>query len=158
MATEEVVIENAQILFRNFKGKEGQYNKPGQRNFIVLLDEDMVRHLETLADDWNIKVLTPREDADPGEQPQPFLPIELRYDVGTPPRVVLITSQGRRNLEEHEVSDIDDVNIINVDLAFRGSHWDVNGRSGTKAYLRSIYVTIEEDYLELKYAHLERRQ
>jgi hypothetical protein len=32
----------------------------------------------------------------------------------------------------------------------------VNNKSGIKAYLQSIYVTIEEDALEKKYSELEQ--
>jgi hypothetical protein len=68
---------------------------------------------------------------------------------------VLITSRGRSNLDEHTVSTLDWVDILNVDLIVRPYEWTVNGKSGIKAYLQSIYVTIEEDPLEQKYAELE---
>jgi hypothetical protein len=29
--------------------------------------------------------------------------------------------------------------------------WDVNGKTGVKAYLKTLFVTIDEDALELKY-------
>lgn len=155
MATDIIYIEDAQIMFRNFRGEEGKYNKVGQRNFVVLIDEETAHQMD--ADGWNVKKLEPREGDDPETEPKYFLPIELRYDVGRPPRVVLITSRGRRNLEEQEVSDLDYVDILHVDMSYRGSHWDVNGKTGIKAYLQSIYVTIEEDYLEAKYAELPQQ-
>jgi hypothetical protein len=32
-----VLMEGVRIIFRNFAGKEGQYNKEGDRNFGVIL-------------------------------------------------------------------------------------------------------------------------
>ena len=43
------------------------------------------------------------------------------------------------------------VDIRQVDLIINPYHWYVNGKGGVKAYLRSIYITIHEDALELKY-------
>ena len=37
-----VLMEGVRIIFRNFSGKEGQYNREGDRNFAVLLDEKLL--------------------------------------------------------------------------------------------------------------------
>src|SRR5215471_5750996 len=146
-----VLMEGVRIIFRNFRGKEGQYNREGSRNFAVLLDETVAEALA--ADDWNVKWLKPREE-DEGEAPQAYLPVEVKYEI-RPPRIVLVTSRNRRTLEEHEVGDLDFVQILNVDMIVSPYHWTVNGKTGTKAYLQSMYVTIEEDALEQKYAQMD---
>jgi hypothetical protein len=150
---ETIYIEDAQIIFRNFRGEERKFNKAGNRNFCVLLDDEKAHQME--ADDWNVRWLQPREDDDPEATPQAILEITLRYDVGRPPLVKQITSRGATNLTEDMVGDLDWVDILNVDLGFRPFPWEVNGKTGVKAYLQSMYITIEEDYLARKYAEMD---
>ena len=142
-----VLMEGVRIIFRNFAGKEGQYNREGDRNFAVLLDEETAAAMD--ADGWNVKWLKPRSEEE-GEEPQPYLPISVNFK-GRPPRIVVITSRGRNNLDESQVEMLDWADIINVDLIVRPYEWTVNQKSGIKAYLQSLYVTIQEDPLEIKY-------
>jgi len=149
-----VVMEGVQLTFLNFEGREGPYNKAGTRNFAVLLDDAIAEAM--LADGWNVKRMKPREDEeDPDAIPAAYLSVEAAYDKGKPPRVVMITSRGKTNLHEETVEQLDWVDIQNVDMIIAPYPWSVNGNHGVKAYLRSIYVTIEEDALERKYAELE---
>jgi len=147
-----VLMEGVRIIFRNFSGKEGQYNREGDRNFAVLLDEPTAQAMAE--DNWNVKWLRPREDEE-GETPQAYLPVSVNFK-GRPPRIVLITSRGRTNLDEGSVEMLDWADILNVDLIVRPYEWTVNEKSGIKAYLQSIYVTIEEDALEIKYSELDQ--
>jgi hypothetical protein len=139
------LIEAAQIIFRNFEGKEGQYNRKGDRNFAVILDPEEAETL--LADGWNVKYLRPQDE---GDDPTPYIQISVNFS-NRPPRVVMITSTSRTNLTEESVEVLDWAEIQNVDLIARGYEWEVNGKTGTKAYLKSLFVTIEEDALERKY-------
>ena len=148
-----VLMEGVRIIFRNFTGKEGQYNREGDRNFAVLLDDTIAESMSV--DGWNVKWLKPREDSTEEEVPQAYLPVSVKFDKGRPPRVVMITSRGRTILGENEVEVLDWADITNVDMIVRPYTWEVSGKSGVKAYLQSIYVTIEEDELERKYAELE---
>lgn len=153
MAENTILMEGVRIIFRNFEGKEGRYNKKGSRNFGVILSPEDAERM--LADGLNVKFLKPREDEEEETEPQAWLPVEAAYDRGRPPRIVMITSRGRSNITEEEVEVLDWVDITNVDLIIRPYTWDVNGKSGIKAYLQSMYVTIEEDELERKYAELD---
>lgn len=153
MADENTVLmEGVRIIFRNFAGKEGQYNREGDRNFAVLLDEKVADAMTT--DGWNVKWLKPRED-DEDETEQAYLPVSVKYSAGRPPRIVIITSRGRTNMGEDEVEMLDWADITNVDLIVRPYEWNVSGKTGTKAYLQSMYITIEEDALEQKYAEMD---
>lgn len=149
-ANAPVVMEDVRIIYRNFAGKEGQYNAEGDRNFAVVLDEATATAMS--ADGWNVKIREPRE-AEEGEediQALAFLPVRVSYKF-RPPRVVLITSRGRTNLSEEEIEMLDWADIITCDLIVNPSHWSVGGKAGVKAYLQSMYVTIHEDPLEIKY-------
>lgn len=146
-----ILMEGVKIIFRNFSGKEGQYNREGDRNFAVLLDEKVATALAE--DNWNVKWLKPRDEEEE-QSPQAYLPVSVNFK-GRPPRIVLITSRGRTNLDEDSIEMLDWADIINVDLIVRPYEWTVNNKSGIKAYLQSIYVTIEEDALELKYSELD---
>ena len=144
-----VIMENVRIVFRNFAGKEGKFNREGDRNFSVLLDDNLAKTMER--DGWNVKWLRAREE---GEPEQAALSVSVNFR-GRPPRIVMITSRGRNNLGEDEVELLDWADIRNVDLIVRPYEWAVNGKTGVKAYMQSIYVTIEEDALELKYAAMD---
>lgn len=145
----QLIMEDARILFRNFAGKEGKYNREGDRNFAVILDDGTA---STLASDgWNVKWLKPRED---GDEPQAYLSVSVNFK-GRPPRIVMITSRGRTPIGEEQVEMLDWVDIKTVDLILNPYEWEIGEKSGIKAYLQSMYITIFEDPLELKYAELE---
>lgn len=141
-----LTMEDAKIVFLNFSGKEGRYNREGDRNFCVLLDPQLAENM--IADGWNVKYLTPREE---GDEPQAYLQVTVGFK-GRPPRIVLVTSRGKTPLGEEEVGMIDWVDKKMVDLIIRPYDWEVNGKSGRKAYLKSLFVTMNEDELDRKYA------
>ena len=140
-----VLMEGVRIIFRNFAGKEGQYNREGDRNFAVVLDDKTAEAMQ--ADGWNVKTLAAREEDD---SETPYLPVAVNFK-GRPPRITMVTSRGRTTLDESQVEMLDWADIVNVDLIVRPYAWEVSGKTGVKAYLQTMYVTIEEDALERKY-------
>jgi hypothetical protein len=153
-----VLMENVRLIFRNFEGRGDKYNKEGARNFGVILPEDVAQQMER--DGWPVKRLRPSEE----EQEQgievgpPWVPVKVAYDRGRPPRIITITSRGRTNITEDTVKSLDNINMANVDLIVGPYHWDVNGKQGISVYLQTMYVTVEEDELDRKYAELEEAQ
>ena len=89
-----LIMEDARIVFRNFAGAEGMYNREGDRNFCVLLEDDLAADMK--ADGWNIKRLKPREGE---EQGTAYIQVSVGFK-GRPPRMVMITSRGRVELGE----------------------------------------------------------
>lgn len=140
------MIEDAHLIHKNFSGREGPYNTAGQRSFSVVVTDELAEKL--LADDWNVK--WPKAD-ETGEIGSPFVPVGVRFDI-RPPRITMITSTGRTPVSEDMVEVLDWADYETVDLICRGHIWDVNGKTGIKAYCKTLFVTIAEDALERKYA------
>jgi hypothetical protein len=146
---ESVVIENTRLLFRNFKGAKGKFNKAGERSFSCILEEGQAQELIDAG--WKVKWLKPREEDD---VPTPFLSVKVNFEGKRPPRIVLITSKNRTTLDEDTVALVDLANIANVDLIVNPYHWKVEDDTGINAYLKTMFIVIEEDYLDRKYADL----
>ena len=149
--TENIKIENARLLFRNFSGRESKYNREGNRNFCVYID-DKDAALKLIDDGWNVKVRPSRED---GEDPHYYIQVSVRFDFN-PPNVYMLTNKKKVKLNEDNIDTLDFAEIRSVDLTIRPYNWVIqegtpNEKSGVKAYLRSMYVTIEEDEFADKY-------
>lgn len=145
MVKNNIVIEGARIGFRNFSGEAGKFNPAGRRNFCVFLEQELGLTLE--ADGWNVRWLKPRDE---GDEHKPYLQVAVSYD-NIPPKIVLISGQGKTILDENTVNILDWAEIDNVDLIIRPYNWEVNGNYGVKGYAKSMYITIIEDEFESKY-------
>lgn len=140
-----LILEDVTIAFRNFAGKEDTYNRAGDRNFAILLEEDRAQQM--LRDGWNVKYLKVRDEDD---IPQAFISVAVSYKT-KPPKIGMVTSKGLTYLGEDEVETLDWVDTETVDVTLNPYEWAVNGKTGVKAYLQTMYIKILEDYLQLKW-------
>lgn len=156
MANGNITIENARLLFRNFRGEEQKFNTAGNRNFCVALSD---RDADILArQGWNVKHLAPR---DPDDAPLPYIQVNVNFDKGRPPKIIQITGSGenqhKTQLDADSVGNLDWAEIETVDLTISPYHYDFGGNTGIKGYLNSMYVTLVEDELESKYYNIQER-
>lgn len=139
-------IDDARIIFRNFAGVGSKFNREGDRNFAVII-EDQETADELVNAGWNVRIKPPRDEDD---APFMYLPVKVKFnDFG--PIVYLKTGDVMNKLDEESVACLDNVDILGVDLDIRSYDWTVNGKTGRTAYLQSICVIQEVDRFAERY-------
>lgn len=154
--TDNLVIENAQITWRNFAGAEGPFNPKGVRSFSLILESvEQAQALEELG--WKVKWPKPREDGEPARYAA-TMPVFVKYHPRLqPPKIKMIVPSRniQTNIDEEALDVLDYVSIKKCDMILRPYHWkQPTGTEGVKNMCSSLYITIQEDELELKYADI----
>ena len=144
----EIGLENARIIFRNFRGEEQKFNPAGKRNFCVVIPEEIEQKL--MDDGWNIKYLAPRDEDDVRTA---YLQVAVSYD-NFPPAIYMINNGRKTLLNADTVELLDRAEIENVDLVVTPYVWEVNRDSGVKAYVKEMYVTVKTSRFADKYADM----
>lgn len=127
-----IVIENADITFRDFSGR-----RYGIGSFGVGIEPELAEKLK--ADGWNVK---PRknfsDDPDVGERY--FLPVTVRWDK-FPPRIIMATNDNEVFMDESNIGIFDTAEFEKVNLVISPS-------KQMRAYLKSMYAIVAEDDLD----------
>lgn len=148
-------IDDARIIFRNFAGAASKFNRAGERNFALVIDDETIAD-ELIKEGWNVKIKPGRNE---DEAPFMYLPVKVKFnDRG--PAVYLVTGGKRNRLDEESVACLDDVDIFSVDMDIRPYDWVIqegtpDEKSGRTAYLQSICVTQEIDRFAARFADEE---
>ena len=146
-------IEDADIIFRNFAGREQRFNPEGARNFCVFIDDEEVAQ-KLINDNWNVKIMSPRDE---GDSPRYYIKVHVNFDSGQPPIIMMRKGKNTIQLDEETVGRLDTAEITYIDMEI--SPFDYGSkRGGTPAYsgyVKEMYVTIAESRFAAKYAAKE---
>ena len=140
-------IENARIIFKNFEGRKDTYNKNGAKTFGVVIEDPAVAQ-QLMEDGWNVKMCPPRDEDD---TPRYHISVTAKFDGPYPPTVYMVTGKAKVPLDEVTIGNLDHAEIEYADVILRPYAWEVNGETGIKAYLKTMYVKIEQDEFAEKY-------
>ena len=144
-------IDDARIIFKNFEGRGDKFNREGDRNFSLLIEDENTANA-LIKEGWNVKIKPGREE---GDDPFMRLPVKVKFtDYG--PNVYLVTGNRRNELDEESIGCLDNIEIESVDMDIR-PYDDVlpNGNSFRTAYLSAMRVyqrvdrfANDEEYLD----------
>ena len=143
-------IDDARIIFRNFEGRGNKFNREGDRNFSLLIEDPNTADT-LIKEGWNVKI---KEGRDEDDGPFMRLPVNVKFtDYG--PNIYLITGGRRNELDEESIACLDNIDIESVDMDIRPYDWEVNGRTGRTAYLQSMQVIQRIDRFAARYADMQ---
>ena len=136
-----IQIDNARIVYRNFAGRGSKFNREGERNFAVVIeDAETAQELADLG--WNVKIKPPRDEED---TPFMFIAVKVKFNDRGPIVYLQSGNSDPVRLDEEAVGCIDDIDVLKVDLDIRPYKCVVNGKEWVSAYLHSMLVVQDVD-------------
>ena len=139
-------IDDARLVFKNFKGEGSKYNREGERNFAVVIETEeqytaLMNDTNKFGDSWNVKMKEPRDE---GDMPFMYLPVKVKFN-DNGPTIKLISGRAVTYLTEASVAILDSISILTVNLDIRPYDGEVNGKTYRAAYLKGIEVVQDID-------------
>lgn len=138
-------LMNEDIYFKNFSGLAGTFNKEGDRNFGIFIDEETAEDLESRG--WNVKRVKKEESPNFG---RPYLKVLVRPTWRPTPKIYSLTRKNTLLMDEESLEDLDGYVFDKIDLKI------------TRVYLKRYdqwtqvlekgFFTLSEDELDIMYA------
>lgn len=142
-----ISIENAKIIFKNFSGRPDRLNvQGGKRSFGVIIDDGTAENLINAG--WTVRYLKPREE---GDAPTPYLTVKIAYSEKSHPNIFKVINKRAIPLNIETVGSLDFDEIVSADIILRPYEWESATGSGVSAYLTTAYVKVDVDEFAHKY-------
>ena len=129
----------AQIGLRNFEGREGRFNKDGERSFAIFLTEEQA--IELINQGLNVK--PPKFDEEGNQLGRSFLKVKVRFDI-MPPEIFFSRGEEDENgkiiikiLPTSELRTLDNADLEYCDLKVNVREWSKGPNKGKSIYLDS---------------------
>ena len=155
MANKRTKIENAPVKYRNFAGVKTQYNREGDSNFVIILDEEVAKNMMDDVDEQGIGWYIKPVEFDTGK-----IEYQLKLRLGDgrykDPDVFVVGEDGRPipfNRGQWPRLDKSTITISFVDVVFHQSRktFEYQGKEYYSAYVDEVFVNIVESDLRRKY-------
>lgn len=139
-------VEDAGLLYPNFAGRKDDFNAEGKRNFVLHIDEPTA--LAMKADGWNVKKQEAKEE---GASDRYIMKVNVNFEGRFPPSIWIVTSRGKAQIPADLVFMLDAMDVSHIDVILNPYQYTVRGDSGVSAYLKTAYLTLQENELDEKY-------
>lgn len=150
----KVRIEGADVIpaLKNFSGN--RFGPSGTKDFMIRLTDDEAAALTELG--YNVFFYQTKDEED-NDIIIPELKIRLRFDK-YPPEVYTVYGDVHgpiTPMNGETIGELDNIRFLQCDISFTPHFWQNGNKSGTTAYLKTMYVIIPKKDFADKYGALD---